>query len=890
MNETFNPSNRLSRSTYLQIVRAALDAAETLFARETILNWLAAYPGDLQANLQYAETLVAEGKPSRGLPILSNIVDSDPEYLPAYQTLLNALRLSNPNGSNSSANLYAQTMVYALSGKMTGDLPTWVKPLRMARIYLNKNQPEKGMETLQPILDQQYPTPLIPITYLELDQKPAESALEGHIQLLENCHNQWPSCLFFTLRLADGLISWGEHARAIAMLNQAVARDVSGQVATRIWGENHRYRTLWPDTLELPLPGLIPYKVITRLGWNILPEGESTLEEEMPVGEENSAEEQENREDENLLLKVALAESLPTSEPVPSETPDQADHHKPEESQDINERIANYVIVSIQQSLEDKFGLAGCQSVIAKMNQLSNRVGSLPGWKSLTLLADQPASDNSFHLTPAKPGDPWSLKLFLNDLERKLAEKNERIGAVLIVGGPDIVPFHHLPNPITDPDPVVLSDNPYATSDENYFIPEWPVGRVPDGCPKNPDQRPEPKFLLGSLDQIIETHREQPGRSIWYRNWFPFGRKPARNGNWPSLGYSAAVWASISEVVFSPIGKSNDLLASPPYGKANDVQVSKSIRFRRRMRFWDKSIYRMKDFPKMKGRLAYFNLHGIEDGPEWFGQRDLTDNSPAPDYPVALKPENIPLVNHSNKDNLPQIIFSEACYGANILNKSPEEAICLKFLAAGCKALIGSTSMSYGSVNTPMIAADLLSHSFWLILKEGLTAGEAYMRAKIHLVQTMHARQGHLDGEDQKTMLSFVFYGDPLAYPDQHRVPQAPWRPPVSLKKVKTIHEGDTSETLPPQVISHVKKIVSRYLPGMADAKYLYSQEEIIRNRIENSGTQPDRMNKQTKSGQESHQHITLSKQIHQNNHIHNQVAHLTLTSKGKLIKLTVSR
>ena len=49
----------------------------------------------------------------------------------------------------------------------------------------------------------------------------------------------------------------------------------------------------------------------------------------------------------------------------------------------------------------------------------------------------------------------------------------------MIIGGDEIVPFHSLPNPTDDSDREVLSDNPYASTDTNYFIPEWPVGRLP---------------------------------------------------------------------------------------------------------------------------------------------------------------------------------------------------------------------------------------------------------------------------------------------------------------------------------------------------------------------------------------------------------------------------
>ena len=36
-----------------------------------------------------------------------------------------------------------------------------------------------------------------------------------------------------------------------------------------------------------------------------------------------------------------------------------------------------------------------------------------------------------------------------------------------------------LPNPTDDADPDIPSDNPYATADDNYFVPEWPIARLP---------------------------------------------------------------------------------------------------------------------------------------------------------------------------------------------------------------------------------------------------------------------------------------------------------------------------------------------------------------------------------------------------------------------------
>ena len=79
---------------------------------------------------------------------------------------------------------------------------------------------------------------------------------------------------------------------------------------------------------------------------------------------------------------------------------------------------------------------------------------------------------------------------------------------------------------------------------------------------------------------------------------------------------------------------------------------------------------------------------------------------------------------------------------------------------------VGSTCISYGSVTTPLIGADLLGITSGGYVQDGISTGEALMRAKIELVREMNKRQGYLDGEDQKTLISFVHYGDPFMCKD----------------------------------------------------------------------------------------------------------------------------
>jgi hypothetical protein len=84
-------------------------------------------------------------------------------------------------------------------------------------------------------------------------------------------------------------------------------------------------------------------------------------------------------------------------------------------------------------------------------------------------------------------------------------------------------------------------------------------------------------------------------------------------------------------LVFRPIGKPASLNVSPPCGidgaciGAADVQ----------------EVDAKGKIPTLRARLAYFNLHGLVDAPEWYGQRDPSSGGADPDYPVALRPKDI---------------------------------------------------------------------------------------------------------------------------------------------------------------------------------------------------------------------------------------------------------
>jgi hypothetical protein len=285
--------------------------------------------------------------------------------------------------------------------------------------------------------------------------------------------------------------------------------------------------------------------------------------------------------------------------------------------------------------------------------------------------------------------------------------------------------------------------------------------------------------------------------------------------------------------------------------------------------------------------LGYYNLHGLEDSENWYGQKDISDHGAGPDYPVALCPSNLVKNGHA-----PQVVFSEACYGGYVVDKDEEKSLTLKFAGIGTLAVVASTCISYGSVNTPLIGADLLSSLFWKHLGEGLTVGEAFLQGKVDLAREMNKRQGYLDGEDQKTLISFVLYGDPLvstgAFMSMSKGTMR-YKPHQALIMMSDGQdEKSEPQRLPADIIREVKQIVEPYLPGLEGATVHINREHTVCGG--NDLTSSEAIAKNNPSQKKGRLVVTISKNVETTQYTHHHYARVTLDSKGKAIKMVVSR
>jgi hypothetical protein len=481
---------------------------------------------------------------------------------------------------------------------------------------------------------------------------------------------------------------------------------------------------------------------------------------------------------------------------------------------------------------------------------------------------DELASVQQFGLSPINKIDPWQIKLAIHDLDARLNKQSKTIGALLIVGGNEIIPFHNLPNPTDDSDKSVPSDNPYGTSSTNYLVQEWPVGRLPD------EKGRDAGLLLEQIRQIHQFHSSNNSSINRVDQWLTdLKRKLDIRQFFTDLfhspkdfGYTAAVWRRSSLAAFRPIGKGSELRVSPQYD-SDTIDVDNL----------------------MRAKCAYFNLHGLSDTPDWYGQRDFSEVAVGPDFPVAITARQIEKIRN-NVD----LVFSEACYGGYVVNKTIDNSMALKLVSVGSQGLVASTCIAYGSVFTPLIGADLLGFIFWKYIKDGFSFGESLLQAKLGLIKVMTQRQGYLDGEDQKTLQSFVLYGDPLGYLEPnvymdknlHVRGEDQWQ-------INAFSDSDGVLAKNPRVsstkASEINEMVQSYIPRIdnADVKIREHQIKIMkyldRSKGDNGSMKPE----------ESIQKFTqvqYSQKTQGIREVHQQFIRITLDESEKVVKLAVSR
>jgi len=851
----------INRDNFVNIIQQGIISGCYRFVRQSTEVWLKKYPKDLLIELYYARGLIGDNNLENSIEILNEITKRDPEFKEAWDLLL---QISSKNNygliERYIGNLY-------ILGKSIQDfeIPSWAIIAHDCAQVIN--EPNSFQNKLNPILAEKTAEPLIGIMHLNLAKR-EQDAISCY-QLAKIYHQRWPTCLRISIDLAMMALECGDEASGVSLLHECASNDPAGQVIERVLGKEHEFKSIWVHDFNIILNSPIPSQISIPLGWNRLPAGQPQISS----GELSS----------KPLFQVnyfnEIKNHLHIGKKIPIDKNNQKNNGRDKNENEylnviektyktdklnLDLRAPVYVVLTSKSKLISKYGEKSTIIILDEINKVVEVINLRPGWKALSFIPDEINCMRLFELDTINEIDPWKIKLALVDLDKHLATKGQMIGCVLIVGGHEIIPFHALPNPAEDKDFEILSDNPYSTLDANYLVPEWPVGRLPD------ETNNDPGILLKQIRLIVQKHRRINSLVSWTHSIQAFFLGSISLGEIlrdlvkriPNYGYSAAVWRRSSLAAFRPIGTGNHLRISPPL--YNDVV----------------------DFSNLKkAKWAYFNLHGLSETSDWYGQRDLTEISDGPDFPVALSASQF-----KPGDPSPEVVFSEACYGGLITNKNSDDSIALKMKDQGVIGFIGSTCISYGSIHTPLIGADLLAYLFWNYLKDGLPIGQAFIQAKIGLVKVMTQRQGYLDAEDQKTIISFTLFGDPLLLTERIKGTIKDVIRQKTVLQVNSITDQDGMEEnklrIPGEALEKLKAELKEYLPNLENATVKIKHHQIS---FENQS--------QAKSGMENkavvltnRTMITYSKHFTLQKVTHHQFVRATLDDRGKMIKLAVSR
>lgn len=376
-------------------------------------------------------------------------------------------------------------------------------------------------------------------------------------------------------------------------------------------------------------------------------------------------------------------------------------------------------------------GPGGPRGILLTNHRLLQAQGTrMDGWLARFVSRRHDQAGVSWHVLDA--GDELGLSAEVDDYVAFLAHHRKRLVRdagddpvpVLLFGSESVIPMAVLEDPAnTGNDGDIDTDLPYALQGSRNgwssllegFHPCSTVGRIPVGT----------HFGAAHLEAYLDA----------------CGLMATGQATESVFGLSARCWEGASRAVHADVSGED----------AGPLHLSPTV-----------ETGTVRGLLDPRGHWHYFNLHGSDADPHWFGQDEGS-------YPRAWHPD---LFRHLDAWNM---VGVEACYGARFIGHAPEKSALLSALGHRTVAFVGSSRIAYGPPDPPEAYADLVIRDFLKAARSGLPTGEALS-------------QGHLSvlGQDLgdpdlivKTVLEFNLFGDPLV-----RLPGAPsWRSPTPTAK-----------------------------------------------------------------------------------------------------------
>src|SRR5579859_2016091 len=429
----------MQRSDLIQLIEASLASGQADYARQVAQRHLADWPGDLGVQHTLARALAAQERHAAAAEVLERLIAVDPEDSAAQRSLGHILKALG----RESDGVAALANAHVIDGQGTGGpVPEWANRARAAQLAERIGDWATAQREALAATRAEPASLLAALRYLSALWHTGQLDLAGHLS--DGLLKLWPQLAAPKLCLAESLMAQGIQPRAIELLHSAAADDAGGQVVARHWGSNHPYRALWDMHVSLTLPGPLPGELVNMLGLNQLRgAGESQTG---PTGG-HAAQPAASEEIADIQAQLdAIAARLPSS----SRTVKQrllrltrAERQRPK----IAKSPATYVILSSRTRLNQIYGQAGFTQIDAALRTLVATAARRAGLRPCMLYVDDPAALSPYGVRPANPVNAWEIKTLIGKLAARLKTLESSIGALLIVGGSEIIPFHHLPNP-----------------------------------------------------------------------------------------------------------------------------------------------------------------------------------------------------------------------------------------------------------------------------------------------------------------------------------------------------------------------------------------------------------------------------------------------------------
>jgi hypothetical protein len=325
------------------------------------------------------------------------------------------------------------------------------------------------------------------------------------------------------------------------------------------------------------------------------------------------------------------------------------------------------------------------------------------GIRPSLLYLDAPDQSGLSGAAPAALGDA---SVAASLIRRSVQQRTVTPRAVLLIGGEEALPMFRFPARNTlplDVDADIPTDNPYGCLREGEGVevdPELAVGRFAAGVDDGVE-------AIVAQVAAARQHRQRPPLP-------PAGAFIVSNREW--VGATDAVTAAI-------VDQPHLQEVSPSFFLSPDSAG---------------------DFGR---RILFFNLHGVTNAADYFGQNDFTAVSVDSfgDGPLQRS-----------------VVFACNCYGGAIDRRSARTSIALRLLHLNAACFIGSTGYAFGGfAGGHFDFSEVLARRFFTILGTGKPPGLALWQARREYVR-LRTHNGQMANLDYKTSLQFVFLGDPL--------------------------------------------------------------------------------------------------------------------------------